>query len=169
MTKRRQRCDTRNYPAASLLQASMHLGPPGGTSIQAMVAKWRSLVQRFPGACLTQFIRHYNWICSCINKKSAKVATNCKRVACADTTGDPLGAAFGFSRLCLNRCRRRRILPFPSTDTLPAAVLFGKLLSSFLPLAFPLDRRRESRIRSSSNDSNSRLDLSPRFGSPSFS
>jgi len=24
---------------------------------------------------------------------------------------------------------RRRILPFPSTDTLPAAVLFGKLLS----------------------------------------
>jgi hypothetical protein len=50
--------------------ALMHLGPPGGTSIQAMVAKRRSLVQRFPVTCLTQFIRHYNWICSCINKKS---------------------------------------------------------------------------------------------------
>jgi hypothetical protein len=31
---------------------------------------------------------------------------------------------------------RRRILPFPSTDTLPAAVLFRKLPSFFLPLAF---------------------------------
>src|SRR5262245_17474959 len=33
-----------------------------------------------------------------------ELATNCKQFACADTTGDPLGAAFGFSRLCLNRC-----------------------------------------------------------------
>jgi hypothetical protein len=88
-------------------------GTPRSTSLQAMVAKRRSLVQRFPGTCFTQFIRHYNWICSCINKKRAEVATNCKQVACADTTGDPLGAAFGFSRLCLNRCRTAPNPPLP--------------------------------------------------------
>src|SRR6516164_4619880 len=36
-----------------------------------------------------------------------------KQVACADTTGHPLGAAVGFSRLCLNRCRTAPNPPFP--------------------------------------------------------
>src|SRR6516162_1465153 len=58
--------------SCSLLQALMHLRPPGGTSIQAMVANRHSLVRRFPGPCLTQFMRHYNWICGCTNKKSAE-------------------------------------------------------------------------------------------------
>lgn len=42
-----------------------------------------------------------------------ELATNCKQVACADTTGHPLGAAVGFSRLCLNRCRTAPNPPFP--------------------------------------------------------
>src|SRR5262249_38204764 len=68
MTKWTRGYDTGNYPAISL--PPWHSGSPS-TSIQAMVAKRRSLTERF-SYCLTQFTRDYNWICRCINKKSSE-------------------------------------------------------------------------------------------------
>jgi len=58
---------------AITLRSHFRLGirDPPSTSIQAMVAKRRSLTERF-SYCLTQFTRDYNWICRCINKKSSE-------------------------------------------------------------------------------------------------
>src|SRR5262249_9752559 len=71
MTEWRCGCDTRNWPVTHSCKALTHSGSPS-PSIQPIVAKRPSLVQRFCVTCLAQFTFLYNRIRVASTKKALR-------------------------------------------------------------------------------------------------